>query len=119
MLAECRQAAYPSSVDSVPTSGMQEDHVSMGWTAARKLRRVVDHASTVIGIELLCAAAGLDLRSPLVPAVGTAVARDVVREKVAGPGPDRPLAADIAAVGELVRSGALLSRVREVVGPLR
>jgi histidine ammonia-lyase len=109
LLAECRQLAYPASVDSVPTSGMQEDHVSMGWTAARKLRKVAAHAARVVGIELLCAAAGLDLRAPLRPAPGTARARDILRRTVAGPGPDRVLAPDLEAAAALVTSGALLA----------
>jgi histidine ammonia-lyase len=118
MVAECRQLAYPASVDSVPTSGMQEDHVSMGWTAARKLRRVLANAARVIGIELVCAAAGLDLRGPLRPAAGTAAARDQIRTRVAPPGPDRMPAPDLAAAEELVRSGALLAAVADAVGPL-
>ncbi|MGH9116419.1 MAG: histidine ammonia-lyase [Acidimicrobiales bacterium] len=118
LVAECRQLAYPASVDSVPTSGMQEDHVSMGWPAARKLRRVLVNVARVIGVELMCAAAGLDLRAPLRPAEGTGVARDRLRSVVAGPGADRFLAPDLAAVEELVRSGAVLDSVTEAIGPL-
>ena len=118
LVAECRQLAYPASVDSVPTSGMQEDHVSMGWTAARKLRRVLVNVARVIGIEVMCAAAGLDLRAPLRPAAGTGAARDRVRAVVAGPGVDRFLAPDLAAVEELVRSAAVIESVAEAIGPL-
>ncbi|HEV7762990.1 MAG TPA: histidine ammonia-lyase [Acidimicrobiales bacterium] len=118
LLAESRQLAYPASVDSTPTSGMQEDHVSMGWTAARKLRRVVANTASVIGIELVCAAAGLDLRAPLVPAGGTGAARRVLRDRIAGPGPDRVLAPDLAAARELVDSGAVLAGVGEAIGPV-
>jgi histidine ammonia-lyase len=118
MVADCRQLAYPASVDSVPTSGMQEDHVSMGWTAARKLRRVVVNAFRVIGVEVLCAAAGLDLRAPLRPAAGTGAARDCVRSVVAGPGADRYLAPDLARVEELVRANGFLDSVAEAVGLL-
>jgi histidine ammonia-lyase len=118
LVADCRQLAFPASVDSVPTSGMQEDHVSMGWTAARKLRRVVRNVGSVIGVEVLCAAAGLDLRAPLRPAAGTGAARDRLRSVVAGPGADRILAPDLAAVDELVRSGAILEAVTTEVGPL-
>jgi len=118
LVAECRQLAYPASVDSVPTSGMQEDHVSMGWTAARKLRRVVVDVSRVVGVELMCAAAGLDLRAPLRPAAGTAAARELIRSCVAEPGVDRFLAPDLAAVEGLVRSGAVLDSVIEAIGSL-
>jgi histidine ammonia-lyase len=109
LLAECRQLAYPTSVDSVPTSGMQEDHVSMGWAAARELRRVVANAARVIGIELVCASAGLDFRAPLRPAAATATAREVVRQRIAAPGSDRILAPDLAAAEDLVTSGAVLA----------
>jgi histidine ammonia-lyase len=118
LLAEARQLAYPASVDSTPTSGMQEDHVSMGWTAARKLRRVVDATAGVIGVELVCAAAGLDLRAPLVPAAGTGAAHAVIRRHVPGPGPDRVLAPDLAAAHRLVHDGAVLDGVAQAVGPI-
>jgi histidine ammonia-lyase len=116
LLAECRQLAYPASVDSTPTSGMQEDHVSMGWTAARKLRKVVGHAARVVGIELLCAAAGLDVRAPLQPAPATDAARMVLRRRIAPQGDDRVVAPDLAAAEELVTSGAVLSSVEEAMG---
>ncbi|WP_067822961.1 histidine ammonia-lyase [Nocardia inohanensis] len=105
-VSELKRLAVPASVDSIPSSAMQEDHVSMGWAAARKLRRAVDGLTTVLAVELLTAARALDLRAPLEPAAVTAAARDLVRSRVAGPGPDRHLAPDIAAVVELVRSGA-------------
>jgi len=116
LLAECRQLAYPASVDSVPTSGMQEDHVSMGWTAARKLRRVVGHTARVIGVELLCAAAGLDVRAPMQPAAGTAAARAVLRHKIAPQGIDRIVAPDLATAEHLVSSGAVLTAVESAMG---
>jgi histidine ammonia-lyase len=97
---------------------MQEDHVSMGWSAARKLRRAVDALTQVLAIEILTAARALDLRSPLTPAPATAAARDALRQRVAGPGPDRYLAPDIAASVELVRSGRLVAAAEAVCGPL-
>ncbi|HEY3140605.1 MAG TPA: histidine ammonia-lyase [Acidimicrobiales bacterium] len=118
LVAECRQLAYPASVDSVPTSGMQEDHVSMGWTAARKLRRVAANTARVIGVELMCAAAGLDLRAPMRLAAGTGAAWSTVRARIAGPGPDRILAPDLAVADELVTSGAVVESVTSAVGPL-
>jgi histidine ammonia-lyase len=115
IVAECRRLAAPASVDSLPTSAMQEDHVSMGWGAARKLRVAVGHLAKVLAVELLCAAHALDLRRPLVPGPGTAAALGAVRDRVAGPGPDRWLAPDLAAVEDLVRSGALVAAVERTV----
>ena len=71
MVAENRRLAAPASVDSLPTSAMQEDHVSMGWGAARKLRAVVDNLARILAVELVCAARGLELRAPLEPGRGT------------------------------------------------
>jgi histidine ammonia-lyase len=118
MVAENRRLAAPASVDSLPTSAMQEDHVSMGWGAARKLRSVVANLTRVIAVELCCAARGLDLRAPLAPAPGTAAALSVVRSRVPGPGPDRFLSPELSSVEELVRSGAVLEAVEAAVGPL-
>jgi histidine ammonia-lyase len=119
MVAENRRLAAPASVDSLPTSAMQEDHVSMGWGAARKLRAVVANLTRVVAVELCCASRALDLRAPLTPAPGTAAALSVVRSRVPGPGPDRFMAPELAAVEELVRSGAVLAAVEAAVGPLR
>jgi histidine ammonia-lyase len=85
---------------------MQEDHVSMGWSAARKLRRSVDALTRVLAIELLTAARALDLRAPLRPGPATGAVISALREQVAGPGTDRHLAPEIAAAVEFVRSGA-------------
>jgi len=112
IVAELKRLAVPASVDSVPSSAMQEDHVSMGWHAGRKLRRAVNGLTRVLAVEVLTAARALDLRAPLAPAAATAAARDAVRAAgVAGPGPDRHLAPEIEAVVELVRDGGLLAAV--------
>ncbi|SHG44837.1 histidine ammonia-lyase [Streptoalloteichus hindustanus] len=111
IVSELKRLAAPASVDSIPSSAMQEDHVSMGWSAARKLRRALDGMTTVLAVELLTAARALDLRAPLRPAPATAAAVAALRERVAGPGSDRHLAPEIAAAEELVRSGALLAAV--------
>ncbi len=118
MVAENRRLAAPASVDSLPTSAMQEDHVSMGWGAARKLRACVANLTRIVAVELACAARGLDLRAPLSPAAGTGAALSVIRSRVPGPGPDRWMSPELAAVEELVRSGELLAAVEEAVGPL-
>ena len=87
MCAENRRLAAPAVVDSYPTSAMQEDHVSMGWSAARKLRRVVDNVRRILAIEWVTAARAVELRAPLEPADATAAAVDLVRTRVPGPGP--------------------------------
>ena len=116
LVSELKRLAVPASVDSIPSSAMQEDHVSMGWHAARKLRRAVDGLATVLGIELLTAARGLDLRAPLKPSPATAAVVAAVRAAgVAGPGPDRHLAPEIAIVTDLVRSGALLAAAQSAL----
>lgn len=107
LVSECKRLAAPSSVDSIPTSAMQEDHVSMGWSAARKLRRGVDALRTVLAVELLTAARALDLRAPLEPAPATGAVRDLLRSRVPGPGPDRHTAPEIAEAEKLIRSGAV------------
>jgi histidine ammonia-lyase len=118
MVAENRRLAAPASVDSLPTSAMQEDHVSMGWGAARKLRVVVANLGRVLSVELLCAARGLDLRAPLQPAEGTRAALNAVRAAVAGPGPDRWLSPELSAAERVLESDALLGSVEAAVGEL-
>lgn len=119
LVAENRRLAAPASVDSLPTSAMQEDHVSMGWAAARKLRTVVANLARIVAIEVVVAARALDLRAPLAPAAATGAARDALRAVVAGPGPDRFLAPELAAAERLVRDGDILAAVEAVTGPLR
>jgi histidine ammonia-lyase len=110
IVSELKRLAVPASVDSIPSSAMQEDHVSMGWAAARKLRRGIDGLTRVLAVEILTAARALDLRAPLVPAVPTAAVRDAVRAAgVGGPGPDRHLAPEIETVVALVADGSLLT----------
>jgi histidine ammonia-lyase len=109
IVSELKRLANPASVDSIPSSAMQEDHVSMGWSSARKLRRCIDGLTTVLAIEILTAARGIDLRSPLTPAPATAAVIAALRERVPGPGPDRYLAPEIEAAADLVRTGALVA----------
>jgi histidine ammonia-lyase len=118
LCAENRRLAAPASVDSLPTSGMQEDHVSMAWGAVRKLRRVVDNVRRILAVELTVSGRAVDLRAPLVPAAGTGAALAALRSDVPGPGPDRFLSPELAAAEELLRSGAVLAAVEESVGPL-
>jgi histidine ammonia-lyase len=118
IVAESRRLAVPASVDSLPTSAMQEDHVSMGWGAARKLRLALAGLARILAVEFVCAARGLDLRAPLQPGPGTGAALECLRGVVGGPGPDRFLAPDLAAAEALVWSPELLDAVAGAVGEL-
>ena len=120
LVSENKRLAAPASVDSIPSSAMQEDHVSMGWSAARKLRSALDNLTRILTVELLTAARALDLRAPLQPAPGTAAAIAVLRGRgVGGPGPDRYLSVELRAAEEAVRDGSVLAAVEAVVGALR
>jgi histidine ammonia-lyase len=120
IVSELKRLAVPASVDSIPSSAMQEDHVSMGWSAARKLRRAVDGLARVLAIELVTAARGVEMRAPLAPgpAGGAVVAALRGAGGVGGPGPDRFLAPDIEAAYALVRSGAIVAAAETVTGRL-
>ncbi|HEU0205705.1 MAG TPA: histidine ammonia-lyase [Pseudolysinimonas sp.] len=107
IVSELKRLAAPASVDSIPTSAMQEDHVSMGWSAGLKLRRAIDGLTGVLAIEILTSARGLEMRGEGASPVSRRV-MDALRTRVPGAGPDRYLAPDIAASVELVRSGELL-----------
>ncbi len=119
IVSEMKRLAAPASVDSIPSSAMQEDHVSMGWSAARKLRRAVDGLTRVVAIEILTGARALDMRAPLEPAPATAAVLKLLRETVPGPGPDRHLSPEIEQTVELVRTGAVLAAVENTMGELR
>jgi len=106
LLAEMRVLAHPASVDSVPTSGNKEDHVSMGFAAARKARRAVECFEYVVALELLCAAQALEFLRPLQPGRGVKLAYDEVRKHVEPLDGDRVLTPDIERLRTAVRSGA-------------
>jgi histidine ammonia-lyase len=122
IVSELKRLAMPASVDSIPSSAMQEDHVSMGWSAARKLRRSVDGASRVIAIELLTTARAMDMRAPLSPSPVSRAVVAKLRETTPGPATDRYLAPEIAAAVAAVQDGSLLvaaaSAVRQAGGEL-
>ncbi|MBO0981315.1 histidine ammonia-lyase [Microbacterium sp. SD291] len=113
IVSELKRLAVPASVDSIPSSAMQEDHVSMGWAAARKLRRAIDGLGRVLAIEILTGARALDLRAPLEAGPATGAVRDLVRTVAAGPGPDRFLSPEMEAVTALVQSGAIARIAKE------
>jgi histidine ammonia-lyase len=118
IVSELKRLAVPSSVDSIPSSAMQEDHVSMGWAGARKLRRAIDGLGRVLAIEVMTAARALDLRAPLVPGPGTGAVLDRVRREIEGPGPDRFLSPEIEAVVAAVQSGGILAAAVARLGAL-
>jgi len=118
IVSEMKRLAVPASVDSIPSSAMQEDHVSMGWGAARKLRRALEELRIVLAIELLTAARAIDLRAPLEPAAGTGAVRRLLRHHVEGCGPDRQVSPEIEAAVGLVADGAVLAAAESAVGVL-
>ncbi|MFE2228966.1 histidine ammonia-lyase [Streptomyces kronopolitis] len=119
LVSELKRLAAPASVDSIPSSAMQEDHVSMGWSAARKLRTAVDNLTRVVAVELYAATRAVEMREGLVPAPATRAVLDAVRAAgVEGPGEDRFLAPDLAAAYTFVQEGKLVAAVESVTGPL-
>ncbi|GAA2320992.1 histidine ammonia-lyase [Streptomyces kunmingensis] len=119
LVSEMKRLAVPASADSIPSSAMQEDHVSMGWSAARKLRTAVDNLTRIIAVELYAATRAIELREGLEAAPASrAVVAAARKAGVEGPGPDRFLAPDLAAADAFVRSGALVEAVETVTGPL-
>jgi histidine ammonia-lyase len=118
LVSENKTLSYPASVDSIPTSAGQEDHVSMGTISARQCEQVVTNLENVIAIELLEAAQALDFRAPLRCGQGTSVAHALVREHIPHLREDRNLSLDIAAARELVTSGALVQAVEAEIGVL-
>ncbi len=108
IVSELKRLAFPASVDSIPSSAMQEDHVSMGWAAGRKLRKAIDGLQRVIAIELLTSARGIALRAPLHAGPNTKPVVDRLRAAGAEPGPDRFMSPDIESIVALVATGDLL-----------
>ena len=119
LVSECKLLAQPAGLDSIPTSGTQEDHVSMGWLSGLKLRRVVELVATIVAIETLCGVQALDLRRPLEPAAGTNAARKALRRQVPFLDEDRNVSGDIELAEAAVRGGAVLRAVEDVVGELQ
>lgn len=108
MASENKRLAAPASVDSLPTSGMQEDHVSMAWLAVRKLRRVIDNVRRILAVEYLCAARAIELRQPIEPAPATGAVLRLLRAEVDGVGPDRHLAPELERAERLLASDRML-----------
>jgi histidine ammonia-lyase len=113
LVSDNKRLAVPASVDSIPSSAMQEDHVSMGWHAARKLRRAVENLRRVLAIELVASARALDIRTQLsggelTPGPAGAAVIAALRDVVDGPGTDRFLSPELEAADLLVASGKVL-----------
>jgi histidine ammonia-lyase len=112
LVSENKRLATPASVDSIPSSAMQEDHVSMGWSAARKLRTAISNLTHIIAIELVTAARAIELRAPLTPSPVSAKIISALRQSVAGPGPDRYLSPELIAASEFVAAGKVMNGIR-------
>lgn len=119
LVAENRRLGSPASVDSVPTSGMQEDHVSMGWGAALKLRTVLDNLASILAVELCAAARAQDLRRPLEPSPATGAVHDALRKRVAGAGRDRFVAPELDAARAMILGGEVVKAAESVTGTLQ
>lgn len=120
IVSELKRLAAPASVDSIPSSAMQEDHVSMGWSSARKLRRSVDGLTRVLAVELMTASRALNLRAPLEPSPATGAIVGLLRDHgVGGPGTDRFLAPEIESAYQLVLGRRVTAAVTDVIGELQ
>lgn len=119
LVNECKVLSTPASVDSIPSSLGQEDHVSMGATSAIKGRQVLENAETVLAIELMCAAQALDYRLPTRPGIGPRVALETLRKRIPHAEADRMFGEDIQTALELLRGGEVLSEVEKVVGRVK
>ncbi|WP_127507895.1 histidine ammonia-lyase [Actinoplanes solisilvae] len=119
IVAENRRLAAPASVDSLPTSGMQEDHVSMGWAATKKLRTVLDNLTSLLAVELLSAVRGLQLRAPLTPSPAGRAAIAAVEPSAGRPGPDLFLAPVLEDVRAVVAGRELRTAIEREIGQLQ
>ena len=118
LVVEDRALTFPVSSDSISTSAGQEDHVSMGFTAAQRAARILVNARNVIAIEALGAAQALEMRRPLEPAAGTRAVADVVRSVSGYLAEDRPLSEEIEAAAKLIETDTLVQAAEAVIGPL-
>ncbi|MFJ3958100.1 histidine ammonia-lyase [Arthrobacter sp. NPDC090010] len=123
LVSDNKRLAVPASVDSIPSSAMQEDHVSMGWHAARKLRKAVENLRRVLAIELVASCRALDIRTQLsdgelTPGPAGAAVLEVLRAVVEGPGADRFLSPELESADKLVGAGAIREAAEKAVGTL-
>jgi histidine ammonia-lyase len=118
LVSENKSLCHPASVDSIPTSAGQEDHVSMGNAAGLKAWQVLANSERAVAIELLAGAQAVEFHAPLEPGTGGRAARASVRELSPRLRDDRPLAGDIEAVAEAIRDGSLVAAVEAASGGL-
>jgi histidine ammonia-lyase len=118
MVSENKRLAVPASVDSIPSSAMQEDHVSMGWNAARKLRLAINNLRRILAIEILTATRAIDFRAPLTASPALMNVHAEVRKVVSGPGPDKVLADEMKLVDDLAKSLSMRRSAELITGPL-
>ena len=118
LVSESKVLSHPASVDSIPTSANKEDHVSMGYHAARKLAQVTRNLENVLAIELLCAAQAIDFRKPVLPSVATGAALTLLRSSVPGWTEDRLMHRDIVLAADLINTGRIVSAVEKHSGTL-
>lgn len=118
LVSENKRLATPASVDSIPSSAMQEDHVSMGWSAARKLRKVIDNLTHILGIELLTAARAVELRKGLKAAAATSAVIKELRKVVDPIGPDRFLSPEMQAAAMVIKEGRAVAAAKNIIPTL-
>ncbi|MHA3965150.1 MAG: HAL/PAL/TAL family ammonia-lyase, partial [Candidatus Thorarchaeota archaeon SMTZ1-45] len=118
LVSENKVLAHPASVDSIPTSADQEDHVSMGTIAARKAANILENAQNVVAIEYMCACQGIDYLAPLKPSEPLSEAYRTIRDTVSKLEDDRPLSSDIAKIRNLMLAGDVTASVESITGPL-
>jgi len=118
LVSENKVLSHPASVDSIPTSADQEDHVSMGTIAARKASEILENVKKVIAIEYMCAAQGIDMLAPLKPSTPLDRAHSKIREMVSKLEDDRPLSPDIVQICKLMESRSIVSTTETITGPL-
>ncbi len=118
MVAVNRRLAVPASVDTIPTSAMQEDHVSMGWGACRKLREAVQNLGRILAVEITAGTRAIECRAPLRPSPASAAALSSIREQVPGLGSDRWLSPELDAVNTIIDQPAFVRNIEAASGPL-
>jgi histidine ammonia-lyase len=118
LVSENKVLAHPASVDSIPTSAGQEDHVSMGNAAGLKALRVLDNAEHALAIELLAGTQAIEFLAPLIPGEGVRAVHDAVRERSPRLVEDRSLTSDIESVADAIRSGAIVAAAEDEIGVL-
>ena len=118
LVSENKVLAHPASVDSIPSSANQEDHVSMGTIASRKAMEILDNVRKVLSMEILAACQGIDLRGNKGLGNGTKIVYNIIREKIGYLDKDKPMYEEINKCEEIIKSGEIVSKVEEEIGKL-